>query len=95
MFKKKSNDEKKEDKKFKIGDKVKRKYEIDESVLALIIGVEQMLKDPYLPVEYRKAGFEFVYKLSKMAGVKEKRFDDFKINDYKYIYEVEYQKEYK
>ena len=53
-----------------------------------------MLKDPYLPVEYRKVGYEFVEKLSRMAGVRERKYDDFKINDYKYTYEVEYQKEY-
>ena len=82
-------------KKLKVGDKVKKKYDVEESVLSLILGVEQMLKDPYLPVEYRKVGFEFVGKLSRMAGIKEKKYDDFKINDYKYTYEVEYQKEYK
>ena len=81
--------------KLKVGDKVKKKYDVEESVLSLILGVEQMLKDPYLPVEYRKVGFEFVGKLSRMAGIKEKKYDDFKINDYKYTYEVEYQKEYK
>lgn len=83
-----------EKKELKVGDKVKKKYDVDETVLSLILGVEQMLKDPYLPVEYRKVGYEFVEKLSRMAGVKERKYDDFKINDYKYTYEVEYQKEY-
>ena len=71
---------------------VTRTYRLEENVLALILGVQILLErqQPALPLEYRKAGYEFLKKIQKMAGIEEDGYLDYDI--VKYDYNVTFEK---
>lgn len=59
-----------------------RNYEIDERVLKLILGMETLLDQNGLPIEYKKIGYECLKEFEEIAGLREEEYLDYDIEEY-------------
>ena len=57
-------------------------YNVEESVLKLILGLETLLEQQGLPFEYGKIGYEYLTKIETLAGLREKKYLDYDIINY-------------
>jgi hypothetical protein len=74
-------------------EKITRKYEVPDDILALILSAETLMESSSnLPKEYRKATYDYIKTLKDLAGINEKEYLDWDIVSYKHIVEVEYEK---
>lgn len=71
---------------------VTRSYLVPEPVLTLALGLEALLEQQSLPMEYRKVGYECLKKIETMAGLREKKYEDFDIMKYEHQVNIDYQK---
>ena len=71
---------------------VTRSYEVEDSVLKLIMGLEVLAEQRRLPLEYRKVAYECLSKLEDMAGLREKKYLEYDIVDYRHQVNIDFKK---
>lgn len=73
-------------------DVVTRSYNVEDSVLKLILGLEVLAEQKMLPLEYKKVAYNCLKELEDMAGLREKEYLDYDIVDYKHQVHIDFQK---
>lgn len=77
---------------FKKKEVVSRTYKVEEPVLKLILGLETLLEQQGLPLEYSKIGYEYLTKMETLAGLREKKYLDYDIINYTHHINIDFAK---
>lgn len=72
---------------------IEKSYLVPEPVLTLALGLEALLEQQSLPIEYRKVGYDCLKKIETMAGLREKKYDDYDIVKYEHQVNINYEKD--
>ena len=72
--------------------KASRSYYVEESVLKLILGLETLLEQQDLPMEYRKVGYNCLSKFEEMARLREQEYLDYDIVNYQHQINIDFVK---